>query len=278
MGTGHAVCEWEGARHFAAARAARWRFFGAAALLFVASATATIACCVSMSAMGAQPMPGGWTIPSAWMPMCGQTPLGFAASFLGMWLAMMAAMMLPSLTPALWRYREAIAGVRATRLGALSALAGLGYVSVWSVLGVGVFSIGRALAEVALREPALARAFPLAAGVVVLSAGALQFSAWKARHLAGCRSTPLRERIVPSNARTAWRYGLRLGVHCACSCAGLTAALLVTDVMDLCAMALLTVAITAERLAPDAESVTKVIGALAIGTGLALLARAAGVG
>ena len=33
----------------------------------------------------------------------GQTWLGAAASFLGMWIVMMAAMMLPSLVPMLWR-------------------------------------------------------------------------------------------------------------------------------------------------------------------------------
>ena len=54
-------------------------------------------------------MPGGWTMSMAWMRMPGQTWLGFAASFLGMWVAMMVAMMLPSLVPMLWRYRASSA-------------------------------------------------------------------------------------------------------------------------------------------------------------------------
>jgi predicted metal-binding membrane protein len=85
-------------------------FFGVSALLFAASAAVTVVWCASMSAMGEMPMPGGWTMSMAWMPMCGQTWPGAAASFLGMWVVMMAAMMLPSLVPKLWRYRQAVAG------------------------------------------------------------------------------------------------------------------------------------------------------------------------
>ena len=78
------------------ARAPRRVFLGVSALLFAASAVATIAWGAAMSAMGEMPMPGGWTMSMAWMRMPGQTWLGAAASFLGMWVVMMVAMMLPS--------------------------------------------------------------------------------------------------------------------------------------------------------------------------------------
>src|SRR5687768_15350564 len=71
-------------------------FVGVSALLFAASATVTIVWCASMSAMGGMPMPGGWVMSMAWMRMPGQTWLGAAASFLGMWIVMVVAMMLPS--------------------------------------------------------------------------------------------------------------------------------------------------------------------------------------
>src|SRR5690606_26765372 len=70
-----------------------------AALLFAASAAVTIVWSAAMAGMGEIPMPGGWTLSMAWMPACGQTWLGSAASFLGMWIVMMMAMMLPSLMP-----------------------------------------------------------------------------------------------------------------------------------------------------------------------------------
>ncbi|HEV8260010.1 MAG TPA: DUF2182 domain-containing protein, partial [Burkholderiales bacterium] len=77
---------------------------------------------------------------------------------------------------------------------------------------------------------------------------------------------------------TAWRHGLRLGLHCVHCCAGLTAILLVIGVMDLRAMAVVTAAITVERLAPAGERVARVTGAVAVGAGLFLIARAAGLG
>src|SRR6516165_3153522 len=93
-------------------------FNGLCALMFVGSAAATIYFCRSMG--GDMEMPGGWTMSMAWMRMPGQTWLGAAASFLGMWVVMMVAMMLPSLVPMLQRYREAVARTNDTRLGRLT--------------------------------------------------------------------------------------------------------------------------------------------------------------
>jgi len=231
-----------------------------------------------MPAMGAMPMPGGWMMSLAWMPACGQTWPGAAASFLGMWVAMTVAMMLPSLMPMLQRYRQAVGRTGETRLGRLTAVAGAGYFVVWTVLGTAVFPLGSALAAAETQRPALARAVPIAAGVVVAIAGALQFTAWKARHLAFCRETPARGRMLPVGTGTAWRHGMRLGLHCGCSCAGLTAILLVTGVMDLRAMSLVMAAITVERLAPDGERVARATGAVAVVAGLLLIARAGGLG
>jgi predicted metal-binding membrane protein len=259
-------------------RASERAFFGVSALLFAASAAVTIAWCASMSAMGEMPMPGGWTMSMAWMPMCGQTWPGAAASFLGMWVAMTAAMMLPSLVPMLWSYRQAVGRTGAARLDQLTALVGLGYFSVWTVFGMAAFPLGLALAAVEAQLPALARAVPIAVGLVVLIAGALQFTAWKAHHLACCREAPGPGRMLPADAGTAWRHGLRLGLHCSSCCAGLTAILLVIGVMDVRAMAVVAAAITVERLAPAGDRVARAIGAVAVGVGLFLIAQAAGLG
>ena len=129
-----------------------------------------------------------------------------------------------------------------------------------------------------MQEPAIARAVPIAVGVVVLIAGSLQFTAWKARHLACCREAPERARTLPADARTAWRYGLRLGLHCSFCCAGLMAILLVIGVMDLRAMAVVAATITVEHLAPAGERVARAIGVVIVGAGLFLIARAAGLG
>jgi predicted metal-binding membrane protein len=238
----------------------------------------TIAWCASMSAMGGMSMPGGWTMSMAWMLMPGQTWPGAAASFLGMWIVMMVAMMLPSLVPMLRRYREAVGGAGGARLGRLTALVGAGYFLVWSAVGMAAFPLGVALAAIEMAEPAVARAVPTAAGVVVVVAGVLQLTAWKARRLACCREAPGRGLPLPAGAGAAWRHGLRLGIQCSSCCAGLTAILLVTGVMDLRAMAGVAAAIAVERLAPAGERVARAIGVVVVAAGLLLVARAAGLG
>jgi predicted metal-binding membrane protein len=227
----------------------RASFFGASALLFTISTALTIHWCASMSMMCGMP----------WMRMPGQTWPGIAASFLGMWLVMMVAMMLPSLVPMLWRYRQA-----AGEAGSLTALVATGYFFVWMLFGVAAFALGVTV---------LARATPLAAGTIVTLAGALQFTDRKMRYLTCCREAAVDPDALAATARSAWRHGLRLGVHCSFSCAGLTAILLVIGVMDLRAMAAVTAAITLERLAPAGERAARAIGVVVVAAGLFLIVR-----
>ena len=174
----------------AAPRTSERAFLGGSALLFTASVALTIVWSASMSAMGEMPMPGDWTMSMAWMRMPGQTWPGTAASFLGMWVVMMVAMMLPSLLPMLWHYRQAVGRIDETRLDRLTALVGIGYFFVWTIFGMTAFTLGVALAAIEMQQAALARAVPIGVGVIVLIAGAFQFTSWKARHLACCREAP----------------------------------------------------------------------------------------
>src|SRR5437667_4843048 len=118
----------------ASERASQQAFLGVSALIFAASAAATIVWCASMSAMGEMPMPGGWRMSMAWMRMPGQTWPGAAASFLGMWVVMMVAMMLPSLVPMLWRYRQAVGRTVEAPLGRLTAVVGVADFFLWTVV------------------------------------------------------------------------------------------------------------------------------------------------
>ena len=254
-------------------RTSRQTFFGVSALLFAASTAVTIVWGASMSTMGGMPMPGGWTMSMTWMP--GQDWSGAALSFLGMWVVMMMAMMMPSLVPMLLLYRQAIGTKWHGPVGWLTVLVGAGYFFVWTVFGIAVFPLGVALATAEMQVPALSRAVPVAIGVIVLIAGLLQFTGWKAQQLACCRQAAGCSSVMPASAGTAWLQGLRFGLHCSQCCLGLIIILLVIGVMDLRMMAVVAAAITAERLAPAGVPVAQSTGALVAAAGLLLIVRAA---
>ena len=111
-------------------------------------------------------------------------------------------------------------------------------------------------------------------GMVVLIAGALQFTAWKTHHLACCRDAPGCGSPYSPGPGTAWRDGLRLGVHCIYCCVGLTAVLLVIGVMDFRVMSAIAAATTVERLTSNGERSARAIGGVLVGAGLLLTARA----
>ncbi|HUQ80447.1 MAG TPA: DUF2182 domain-containing protein [Gemmatimonadaceae bacterium] len=242
-------------------------FLGIMTIVVAASAAVTIVTGESMSAMGEMPMPGGWTMSHMWMLMPRQSWLGAGAAFVGMWVVMMVAMMLPSLAPTLLRYRETVGA-------AGTALVGLGYFSVWAVLGMVVFPLGSALASVAMRHAAVARAVPIVIGTTVVLAGVLQYTTWKARQLARCREAAGHGPALPGELAGPWRHGWCLGIHCAQSCAGLTTIMLALGVMDLRVMTAVAGAITAERLAPNGARAARVVGVVAVVLGLVVISRA----
>jgi predicted metal-binding membrane protein len=255
------------------------RVFGVvAAAVFALAAMATLAQHASMAAMGGEPMPGGWITSAAWLRPCGWGAGRTFAAFAGMWGAMMAAMMLPVLVPVLWRYRQGIGPQAAARSAWLVMVAGAGYFAVWMAVGALVFPAGAALMGAAARLPALARAMPFLAGTVVLTAGVLQFSGWKARRLACCRHAATGRCAPRAEAGVAWRHGVRAAMRCGACCGNLMAVALAAGMMDLHAMAAVTVAIAAERLAPSGGRVAaRIAGCVAVGAGIVMIARAAGL-
>ncbi|HEX7679330.1 MAG TPA: DUF2182 domain-containing protein, partial [Thermoanaerobaculia bacterium] len=195
---------------------------------------------------------GGWTMSMAWMRMPKQTWLGAAAMFTLMWVTMMVAMMLPSLAPILrhlrgWRWLVAAA-----------------YFVIWTIFGIAAYAVGIALAATEMRVQGLARAVPAATASVLILAGLVQITPWKAEHLACCRVVAM---PTEPGVRGAWNEGIRLGVHCILCCSGLIVVLLVLGVMNLAVMAFVSAAITIERLAPRPEIVACVIGIVVIAAG-----------
>jgi predicted metal-binding membrane protein len=185
-------------------------------------------------------------------------------------VAMMVAMMLPSLAPTLWRYHRDLRAMQVSRAAEQTALFAAGYASVWTVIGLALFAMTAALSPMGTASAMAPPFVPSALGAVLVCAGVLQRSRWKARQLLRCRESCVR---VFSNSRTvatAWREGCQLGIECCLSCAAPMTVLFVAGLMDPRVMAVITGAITAERVAPSGARIARLSGALALIAGLAI--------
>jgi len=244
------------------------RLYGVMALAFIASVAATITWCESMSAMPGMRMPGGWSMTMTWMRTPGQTWLAAGGTFLAMWTFMMAAMMLPTFAPVLRRFQR-----RGHRRAMQAISLATGYFGVWAAVGLLLFPIGVGFNALAMRNEMLSKVTPLLGALVVMIAGALQFMSWKTRALARCRHEEGCCDAWWGKPRDALPVGMRLGLKCAYCCAPLTAVLLVTGVMELVVMALITIAISSERLARSV-AVVRMVGVGMLISGIVLVRRA----
>nr|WP_052170687.1 DUF2182 domain-containing protein [Massilia sp. JS1662] len=189
--------------------------------------------------MGEMPMPGGWSMSTMWLPVCGQSWLGAAAGFTGTWTAMMVPMMLPLAVAPLRRYRAMLDGESRARL--LTAIAGVAWAAMWTVSGLPVYLAGAAVAHALLAMPGLARTMPVLAAVAGVAGAAWHLAAWHRRPVhPGLSGPPV--------CATALRHGARLGGHCVRRCAGLTLALLAAGIMETAAMAIAFAVVVAESV------------------------------
>jgi predicted metal-binding membrane protein len=152
------------------------------------------------------------------MDMGYATELGSAASFAGVWIAMMAAMMLPGAAPA---------AVRVARSdGRVTPFLG-SYLAVWAAVGVAVYVV---------YHPHGA----LAAGAVTVAAGLYELTPLKRRCRERCRED---------------RSGLEFGVHCVGASIGLMAVFVALGVMSAAWMAVVAVLVAAQKLLPPRASI-----------------------
>jgi predicted metal-binding membrane protein len=237
--------------------------------VFAAAAGVTLYLTRSMS--GGMAMPGNWTMSMMWMVMPGQTWLGSALSFVGMWLAMMVAMMLPSSLPMLLLYRRAAAFRGQTHLGWMTIVLAAGYFFVWLLFGVIAYVAGAVVARAAMASDTVCRLVPLAAGGGLVVAGVFQLTPWKSACLRHCRD-PLS--VVSRHLQGGWRGTLGFGVHhgtfCAACCWALMLIQLVLGVMNLAVMVIVGVVIALEKLIPRGELVARAAGIASILGGITL--------
>lgn len=202
-------------------------------------------------------------------------PLGSVAgmlAFVAAWVVMMAAMMLPSAAPMILLYRT-VAHSQAARgnLSVSTWIFVLGYLVVWALFG-GVVYLAGALPGVAIESDARrAMLIPYGVALVLLAAGAYQFTALKLRCLRNCRS-PLRFLIEHWRAGRvgAFRMGLEHGAYCSTCCWGLMAVLVAAGAMGLQWVLMIALLVAAEKLLPRGDRIAWIAGGLLLGLGVVI--------
>jgi predicted metal-binding membrane protein len=171
------------------------------------------------------------------MDMGTATQLGSFGAFIAVWAAMMAAMMVPGAAPAVLRRAQA-GGIRAVPLFVGS------YLAVWVLAGVAVFAAYRPHGT-------------LVAGAVVIAAAVYELAPLK-RHLRRrCRETT--------------GSGLRFGLCCAGSSAGLMAMLVALGIMSITWMAVIAVPVLAQKLLPARAAIDVPLALAIAGLGVLII-------
>ena len=172
------------------------------------------------------------------MDMGFATRPGSFGLFAAAWVTMMAAMMLPGAAPAVARYARVSGKMRTAALFAGS------YLAIWALAGVVAFALDRPHGS-------------LAAGVVVIAAGAYELTPVKQHFRRRCREDA--------------SSGTEFGLCCAGSSIGLMAMLVALDVMSLIWMSVVAVVAGAQKLLPAKAIIDVPLAMALIGLGLVIV-------
>jgi len=221
-----------------------------------------------MAGMAAMPgMPAMMVPPDPW------NPADLFATFT-MWALMMVAMMLPSAAPMILLHARIHRGSPAQRT-LDNTLFALSYLAVWAG-----FSVLAAFAQAALVTADLVSATRLSTSQPQLAAGLLLLaSVWqlmpsKAACLERCQSpVGFILRYWRPGPAGAIRLGIVHGLYCLGCCWSLMLLLFVGGVMNLAWVALIAMAVFAEKVAPPAWRISRWLAAvLALGAAYVLIA------
>ena len=191
-----------------------------------------------------------------------------------MWAVMMVGMMGASAAPVLLLF----AGMHARRgerdMPIAVLLFGLGYIVVWMGFSVCAALVQWGLHELALLSSTMAATSPLLGGVILIAAGAYQFTPVKGACLRQCQS-PLGFLVSHWREGTsgAVAMGLRHGVHCLGCCWALMGVLFAVGVMNLAWVAAISAFILLEKTGRVGAQVARVGGVAMMAVGILAAAR-----
>jgi predicted metal-binding membrane protein len=246
-------------------------------------AWASVIADASMTSMPGMEMSSGGMDDMGGRPFTAALSLPSAAAFLASWGVMMAAMMLPSAAPMVALYGAVHRHADRTGQGGIPTFVfALVYLFAWLLFGIPVYGAQLVVDALLMANPMAASLLPYLLAVVLVAAGAYQFSPLKAACLRACQS-PLG--FLMARWRPGYRGTLRLGLSHAAYCIGCCWALMVVLVaagaMGLHWVLLIAALVAAEKLlaggiwiARTAGALLVVLGALvAVNPGLYMLLR-----
>jgi len=194
---------------------------------------------------------------------------------LTMWVVMMIAMMTPSIAPAVLLFAKHSRTQQAAGRPYVPASAFLaGYLLVWTAFSV-VATAAHWLLEkygflTMMMEPSSAKI----AGVILIVAGVFQFTPLKHACLKHCRG-PLdvimhgwKPGVLGALSTGVWH-----GAYCTGCCWALMLLLFAAGVMNIMWVALISIFVLIEKLAPRAEVIARIGGVVLIAAGVWMLAR-----
>ena len=192
-----------------------------------------------------------------------------------MWTEMMVAMMIPSAAPMILIFAAINRKRREQeRPFVPTAMFLSGYIIVWTMFSAVAALAQWVLHSLALLSPAMVGTSPLMAGALLISAGIFQWTSLKSACLSHCRS-PL------AFIMTDWRegrtgalvMGLKHGAYCTGCCWILMALLFVAGVMNLWWIAIISIFVLVEKLAPRGLVIGRGAGLLFAVWGLWMILR-----
>ena len=214
-----------------------------------------------------------WQGRAADSQMMGPTMGLRAPLFLAIWVAMMVAMMFPAAAPMILTFAAVAAGKR--RRGQASVPTWVfvgGYLAIWALFGVLAYLLALGAERLAASSMWLMAHASQLGGAVLVLAGLYQLSPLKHACLAKCRS-PLA--FVLGAWRDGYggalRMGLAHGLYCLGCCWLLFIILFPLGIMNVAAMAVITLLIFAEKALPLGERIGQVAAVALIAYGVAVI-------
>jgi predicted metal-binding membrane protein len=214
-----------------------------------------------------------WQAAMARHPTAGLTMGLSAPLFLATWIAMMVAMMFPTAAPMILTFARVSAGQRERgQVFVPTWVFVSAYLLVWTLFGAAAYGLAVGIQSLASAAPWLGEHAGRIGGVLLILAGLYQLSPLKRACLARCR-TPLAWVLHAwhDGYGGAFRMGVEHGAYCLGCCWLLFVLLFPLGVMNVAAMAVITVLIFAEKSLPGGARIGQVAGLALIAYGAAVV-------